>query len=112
MLDFDWYGNARDIAHLTKARPETCVDHVRFETNLRNYPTSTNFKAPYPWTVNPSETPLKEVVPISQDQIDKLGYSQNIHYSSVIRIDPKKDCRGKLPDHLVLPKYSDTFVAG
>ena len=30
----------------------------------------------------------------------------------MIRIDPKKDCRGKLPDHLVLPKFSDTFVAG
>jgi len=85
---------------------------MRFETNLRNYPTNTNFRAPSPWYVNPSETPLKEIVPISQEQMDDLGYSQNIHYSSVIRIDPNKDCRGKLPDHLILPKFSDKFVAG
>ena len=46
VLDFDWYGNARDIQHLTKTRPETCVDHIRFETSLRNYPANTSFKAP------------------------------------------------------------------
>ena len=27
-----------------------------------------------------------------------------------MRIDPNRDCRGRLPDHLSLPAYSDKFV--
>ena len=111
-LDFDWYGNARDIQHLTKTKPETCVDHIRFETSLRNYPSNTSFKAAKPWVINPSEMPLKEEVLASQQQLTDLGYAQNVGYSSVSRLDPTMDCRGKLPDHLMLPRYSDEFIAG
>ena len=64
-----------------------------------------------PWVFNPNEAPLKEIVPITQDLLDKGGYEQNVHYSSVVRIDPRVDPRGKLPDHLSLPSYSDKFVA-
>ena len=60
VLDFDWYGNARDIQHLTKSRPETSIENVRFATGLRSYPTNTSFKAPRPWVINPSETPLND----------------------------------------------------
>ena len=111
VLDFDWYGNARDIEHLTKLRPETSADRLRFETSLRSYPVQTSFKAATPWSFNPNEHPLEECVPISQEQLDKSGFEQNVNYSSVCRIDPTKDCRGRLPDHLTLPKYSDSFVS-
>lgn len=61
--------------------------------------------------VNPSETPLKEIVPITQALLEKGGYEQNVHYSSVVRIDPRRDPRGRHPDHLSLPAWSDKFVA-
>ena len=33
-----------------------------------------------------------------------------MHYSSVVRIDPAKDIRDRLPGHLMLPKYTDTWI--
>lgn len=111
VLDFDWYGNSADIDHLTKKRPDTSASRLRFELGLRQYASKNKFKAPHPWVFNPNEAPLKEVVPISQDLLDKGGYEQNVHYSSVVRIDPRVDPRGKLPDHLSLPSYSDKFIA-
>ena len=100
------------IEHLTKKRPGTTVETLRFEVGLRKYPAQTNFKAPQPWVFNPNEAPLKEIVPITQELLEKGGYEQNVHYSSVVRIDPKRDLRGKHADHLALPKWSDKFIAG
>ena len=69
------------------------------------------FIATQPWTYNANEKPLKEIIPITQDQLEKEGYQQNVHYSSVVRIDPRKDTRNRMPDHLNLPKYCDKFIA-
>ena len=87
------------------------MERLRFELSLRSYPAKTNFVAKEPWSVNPSDSPLKEIVPITQEQLEKQGFQQNVHYSSVVRIDPQKDCRGGLPDHLTLPQFNDKFIA-
>ena len=86
------------------------MERLRFEVGLRNYPSKGAFKAPQPWLFNPNEGPLKETVPITQELLEKTGFEHNVNYSSVVRTDPSKDLRGKLPDHLTLPKYSDKFI--
>ena len=43
--DFDFYGNTRDIDHLTKSRRDNSVERLRFEVSLRTYPAKPNFVA-------------------------------------------------------------------
>ena len=63
--DFDWYGNTSEINHLINTRNDNSLERLRFEVGLRNYPLKTNFVAQEPWNVNPSDSPLKEIVPIT-----------------------------------------------